>query len=177
MNTATLKLLFIVPLLAAGGCATQRAEHPVAREAVRQGRNPEIFYIKDEDMAMGIAVHKARKTLGTFIAAVQHPSPTQHDFEVKKLFIQGAEGEHIWLSDVTYSGNSFHGRLDNHPHKITGLKIGDRVSATPKEISDWAYVDHGNLVGGYTIRVLYKELSPQRRKDLENESRFRITDQ
>jgi len=176
-NTAKMKLLFIVPFLMAGGCATHRMDHPVARESVRQGTNPEYFRIKDKDLAMRDAVHTARKTVGTFIAALQHPSPTQHDFEVKKPFVQGTEREHIWLSDVTFSGNRFHGRVDNHPIKIKGLKIGERVSVNPNEISDWAYVDNGNLVGGYTIRVLYKELSPERRKELENENRFHITAQ
>ena len=85
--------------------------------------------------------------------------------------------EHIWLSDVTFSGNRFHGRVDNRPIKIGGLKMGALVSVNPNEISDWAYVDKGNLVGGYTIRVLYKELTPERRKELENESRFHITNQ
>jgi len=148
-------------MLAAGGCATHRMDNPVAREAIRNGGNPEYF----------------RKTVGTFITALQHPTVTQRDFELKKRFIQGAEVEHIWLSDVTFSGNRFHGRVDNHPVKITGVKMGGRVSVNPNEISDWAYVDNGNLVGGYTIRVLFKELSPERRKELENESRFHITDQ
>ena len=178
MNTAKLKLLLIIPLLAAGGCAsTHRMDNPVAREEIRQGKNPEYFRIKDHDLAMRDAVHTARKTVGTFIAALQHPSATQRDFEVKKRFVEGAEKEHIWLSDVTYSGNRFHGLVDNKPLKIKGVKMGDRVSVNPDEISDWAYVDDGNLVGGYTIRVLYKELSPERRKELENENRFHITGQ
>jgi uncharacterized protein YegJ (DUF2314 family) len=164
-------------MLAAGGCATHRMDNPVAREAIRNGGNPEYFRIKDKDPAMRNAVHMARKTVGTFITALQHPTVTQRDFELKKRFIQGAEVEHIWLSDVTFSGNRFHGRVDNHPVKITGVKMGGRVSVNPNEISDWAYVDNGNLVGGYTIRVLFKELSPERRKELENESRFHITDQ
>jgi uncharacterized protein YegJ (DUF2314 family) len=177
MNSAKLKLLFIVPLLAAGGCATHRMDHPVAREVIRQGANPECFRIKNHDVAMRDAVHTARKTVRTFITALQHPSTTQRDFEVKKPFVQGTEKEHIWLSDVTFSGNRFHGRVDNNPLKIKGLKLGDRVSVNPDEISDWAYVDNGDLVGGYTIRVLYNELSPERRKELEHENRFHITSQ
>ena len=52
--------------------------------------------------------------------------------------------------------------------------MGDRVSVNPNEITDWAFVENGRLVGGYTIRVLYSELSPERRKALEAEARFRI---
>ena len=164
-------------VLAAEGCATHRMDNPVAREAIRNGRNPEYFRIKDKDQAMRNAVQTARKTVGEFITALQSPSVAQRDFEVKKRFVQGTEVEHIWLSDVTFSGNRFHGRVDNRPVKVTGVRMGERVSVNPNEISDWAYVDNGNLVGGFTIRVLYKELSPERRKELENESRFRITGQ
>jgi len=174
-NTAKLTLLFVVPLLAVGGCATHRMDHPIARESIRQGNKPEYFRIKDKDAAMCNAVHTARKTVEAFIVALQRPSPTQHDFEVKKTFIQGTEVEHLWLSDVTFTGNRFHGVVDNRPIKIRGLKMGEHVSVNPNEITDWAYVDKGNLVGGYTIRVLYKELSPERRKELENESRFHIS--
>jgi hypothetical protein len=71
MNTAKLKLLFVVPLLAVGGCATQSMEHPVAREAIRHGKNPECFRIAVEDSAMRDAVHTARKTVPQFIAALR----------------------------------------------------------------------------------------------------------
>ena len=50
-------------MLAAGGCATHRMDNPVAREAIRNGGNPEYFRIKDKDPAMRNAVHMARKTV------------------------------------------------------------------------------------------------------------------
>jgi uncharacterized protein YegJ (DUF2314 family) len=177
------KSTFIVILsagsaLAAGGCATtHRMDHPVAREAIRQGSNSECFRIKDKDLEMRDAVLTARKTVHSFIKVLKNPSPTQRDFEVKKRFAQGSEKEHIWLSDVTFNGTLFYGKVDNTPIKMKGIKLGDRVSVNPTKISDWAYVDNGNLVGGYTIRVLYNELSPQRRKELEHENRFHITSQ
>ena len=66
------------------------------------------------------AVIQARKTVGKFILALNHPAPGQQDFEVKKPFIQGDQVEHIWLSDVRFVGNRFQGRLDNQPRKIRG---------------------------------------------------------
>jgi len=177
MNNASMKLLIIVPLLAVGGCSTHRMDNPVARESIRHGKDPEYFRIQNKDMAMRKAVREARNSVDSFITAIRHPSAARRDFEVKKPFVQGTEVEYIWLSGVTFSGNRFHGRVDNNPVKITGLKMGELVSVNPNEISDWAYVDHGNLVGGYTIRVLYNELSPERRKELEHESRFHITNQ
>jgi len=115
--------------------------------------------------------------VGVFIQALQHPARGQRDFEVKKPFRQGDVVEHLWLSNVQFKGNRFHGYVDNRPRKIKGLKMGDRVSVNPNEISDWAFVENGRLVGGYTIRVLYTHLSPERRKALEQEARFRIGSQ
>jgi len=168
------KLLFLtVPLLMAG-CAAQRVEHPIAREIRRTGVKHEIFRIEDKDAQMRQAVSEARKTVPVFIAALKHPAKGQHDFEVKKPFAKNGEVEHIWLSDVEYSGHRFHGLVDNHPSKIKGLKFGDRVSVNPDEISDWVFVDHGRMVGGYTIRCLCRNLTPEQRKEFENETKVHI---
>ena len=120
------------------------------------------------------AVLAARRNVAVFIAALKNPAKGQHDFEVKKPFVKDGEVEHIWLSQVQFRGNRFHGVVDNHPKKIKGLKFGDRVSVNPNEISDWAFVDNGKLIGGYTIRVLSENLSPQQRKNFENETQVRI---
>ena len=168
--------LFIVSgtLLIASG-AGALAQHAVAREARREGVEPEFFVIDDQDSQMRHAVHDARKTVGVFIKALQHPAADQRDFEVKKPFVKDGEVEHLWLSDVHFSGNRLHGRVDNRPQKIKGLKVGDLVSVNPDEITDWAFVENGKLHGGYTIRALYDSLSPQRKKELENELDFKIT--
>jgi uncharacterized protein YegJ (DUF2314 family) len=166
-------LLLIVPLLFAG-CATQKVEHPLPHQMRNAGAPPEIFRIEDKDAQMHRAVLAARRNVGVFIAALKTPANGQHAFEVKKPFVRDGEVEHIWLSQVKFSGNRFHGLVDNHPKKIKGLKFGDRVSVNPNEISDWAFVDNGKLVGGYTIRVLARNLSPEQRKNFENEIQVRI---
>jgi uncharacterized protein YegJ (DUF2314 family) len=107
-------------------------------------------------------------------AALKHPAPGQQDFEVKKPFIQNGQIEHIWLSDVQFAGNQFQGRVDNQPRKIQGLKLGQLVSVKPNEISDWLYVDHGKLVGGYTVRVQYNELSPKEKREFDRAADFKI---
>jgi uncharacterized protein YegJ (DUF2314 family) len=169
---------FLTTILAgalfAGATGHARADHALAREDINPGTEPEVFTVDQHNHAMKRAVHEARRTVGVFILALQHPAAGQHDFQVKKPFRQGDVVEHLWLADVTFSGNRFHGYVDNHPRMIKGLKMGDHVSVNPNEISDWAFVEKGRLVGGYTIRVFYWELPPDRRKALEAEARFRI---
>jgi uncharacterized protein YegJ (DUF2314 family) len=168
------QLLLLMPLFAVS-CATQPSSPTVARELIRPEFKPECFRVKDDDAEMAKAVKQARATVRTFIAAVRHPSATQRDFEVKKPCVHEGRVEHIWLSEITFSGGRFHGKVDNRPRSIPGLKMGDLVSVNPKEITDWAYVDKGTLVGGYTIRVLYNDLSPERKVALEKEANFHIT--
>lgn len=160
--------------LIASAPAAARADHTLARQDLRPGTEPQVFTVDLHNGRIKRAVHQARRTVGVFIQALQHPSPGQHDFQVKKPFRQGALVEHLWLAGVTFRGNRFHGYVDNRPQKIKGLKFGARVSVNPNEISDWAFVENGRLVGGYTIRVLYAELTPAGRLALEREARFRI---
>jgi uncharacterized protein YegJ (DUF2314 family) len=152
-----------------------RADHAVAREALKPDTEPQVFDVAQHDRAMKRAVHEARRTVGVFIAALAKPAASQSDFEVKKPFMQNGAVEHLWLAGVTFEGNRFVGYVDNKPVKIKGLKMGARVSVDPNEISDWAYVDNGRLIGGYTIRVLYSELPPAGRAALQKEVGFRIS--
>jgi uncharacterized protein YegJ (DUF2314 family) len=172
VNHSFTSILAVV--LLAGASMPARAFHALAREDLHPGAEPEVFNIDQHNTAMKRAVHQARRTVGVFIQSVRHPAAGQHDFQVKKPFRQGDVMEHLWLSDVSFKGNRFHGKLDNRPRKIKGIKMGDRVSVNPNEITDWAFVENGRLVGGYTVRLLYAELSPERRKELESEARFRI---
>jgi uncharacterized protein YegJ (DUF2314 family) len=160
--------------LLAGAVAPARAFHTFGREDLQPAAEPQVFNVDRHNDAMKRAVHQARRTVGVFIQALRHPAGGQSDFEVKKPFRQGDVVEHLWLSDVSFRGNRFHGHVDNVPRKIKGPKMGDRVTVNPNEISDWAFINNGRLVGGYTIRVLYAELSPEGRKQLDDEARFRI---
>jgi len=85
----------------------------VGQELKNGGAEPEYYQVPNDHAAVHRAVIEARKTVGQFITALNHPAPGQQDFEVKKPFIQGNEVEHIWLSDVRFVGNRFQGRIDN----------------------------------------------------------------
>jgi uncharacterized protein YegJ (DUF2314 family) len=138
------------------------------------GTEPPYFEVPNNHAAMRHAVIEARKTIGKFVAALKHPAQDQDDFEIKKPFIQNGLVEHIWLSDVQFVGNRFQGRVDNQARKIQGLKAGQIVSVNPNEISDWLYVDHGKLVGGYTVRVQYNELSAKEKEQFDHAADFKI---
>lgn len=167
-------LLLFIPLLAVS-CTTHRSNHMLSHDMKRPGVEPVCFQVKENDSEMNHAVRTARKTVNTFINALQHPTAKQRDFQVKKPCVHMGVFEHIWLSNVTYSGGWLHGKVDNRPVHCVGLKMGNPLSVDPHEITDWAFVNNGRLVGGYTIRVLFNELSPERKKDFEKTANFKIT--
>jgi uncharacterized protein YegJ (DUF2314 family) len=161
----------------AGVTLNAQASSVIARELKQQeSADPQYFQTPkgQHHAAMQRAVKEARKTVGKFITALEHPGPGEQDFEVKKPFLQGEEMEHLWLSDVRFVGNRFVGRVDNRPKKIQGVKLGQMVSVAPNEISDWLYIDNGKLVGGYTVRVHYSELSPEQKQVFDKQADFKI---
>jgi uncharacterized protein YegJ (DUF2314 family) len=133
---------------------------------------PKSYRVPNEHAAMREAVAKARKTVRRFIHALQHPAPGETDFEVKKPFVLKGDVEHIWLSDVKFVGGRFQRKVDNQPTEIRDLTVGRVVSVNPDEISDWVYIKDGKLIGGYTIRAHYNELTPQEKQEFDRSADF-----
>jgi uncharacterized protein YegJ (DUF2314 family) len=154
--------------------SSARAANVVGQELEPGSVASQFYQVPADHAAMHQAVIQARKTVRKFIVALKNPGSGQEDFEVKKPFIQAGQIEHIWLTDVQFVGNRFQGRVDNEPRKIKGLKLGQLVSVNPNEISDWLYIDNGKLVGGYTVRVRYNELTPQERQAFDRTANFKI---
>jgi uncharacterized protein YegJ (DUF2314 family) len=171
-NRRPIYFLIAIGALVLSGFSAQAADKAQGLE--KSSAEPPYFEAPKDHAAMHRAVTEARKTVGRFITALKHPAPGQQDFEIKKPFIENGQVEHIWLSDVQFVGNRFQGRVDNQPRKIRKLKLGQLVSVNPNEISDWLYIDHGKLVGGYTVRVQYNELSAQEKQEFDRAADFKI---
>jgi uncharacterized protein YegJ (DUF2314 family) len=130
--------------------------------------------VSADDPQMNRAKAKARTTVGTFIAALRSPRPARAGFSIKLPITDGDQVEHFWLRDVRYDGTVFHGLIDNDPEMVTTVKFGQPVTVRPANISDWMYVDHGILVGGYTVRVFRDSLSPSERADFDKSLWYKV---
>jgi len=181
----TLRAICLIAIVGAPSIAglplNAQAVDVVSQELKKGRTEPEYLQVPSDHAAMQRAVIEAQSTIGKFIAALKNPEPGQRDFEIKKTFIQGSQMERLWLSDVRFVSGHFQGRVDDKPRNIRELKLGQLVSVNPNQISDWLYVDNGALVGGkgilvggYTIRAHYKELSPKQKQEFNREADFQF---
>lgn len=140
---------------------------------VKRPGHPDYIKTYDEKL-MARAIQKAKDTQQDFVKALQSKTPSMNSFAIKRAFPAGKEGEHIWLSDVSWDGRVFEATVDNEPVETKTVKMGDRVHVTPEELSDWMYVDDGVLKGGYTVRVLHYQSSPAEQKEFLRHVDFSI---
>ena len=147
--------------------------HLAGRENKSPGP-PGYTSVGDNDKGMEHAVREARHRLGFFIAALKAKKPDDTGFEVKKGFVDGDKVEHLWIGDLTFDGQNFHGKINNKPLDLHNVKLGQAVTLAPGEITDWMFVKNGKLMGGYTTRVLYARLSPADKAQFEKEADFTI---
>ena len=126
-----------------------------------------------DDQEMNAAMQHARKTLNEFIERYSHPKSADKWFLVKGRFTNEGQVEHIWVADLAFDGKVFSGVLANEP-ELPGFRFKQQVSVPIENISDWMYVSDGQLIGGFTTRVLYNRLSMEERKRDDAERHFRI---
>ena len=133
-----------------------------------------VSYVSAGDARMNTAMAGARSSVGTFVTALQSPKTGQEAFAIKMPFSDGSNTEHMWLSPVSYDGKNFQGVVNNEPEKVKTVKSGQKVTVAPSEISDWMYVDNGNLVGGFTMRVLRDTMTPAERAEFDKSVPFKV---
>ena len=154
-------------------CAESESTHLAGRANKTPGP-PGYATVAENDHAIERAVKRAHRHLGFFIAALKAKRPGDASFEVKKGFVDGNNVEHLWIGNLTFDGKNFHGRINNKPLDVSNVRLGQKVTVAPGEISDWMFVKHGKLIGGYTTRILYARLSPQDRAEFNKEADFKI---
>jgi uncharacterized protein YegJ (DUF2314 family) len=142
---------------------------------VKREGQPDYVRSKDDDATMDRAVKKARETQKTFVAALQNPKPTHRGFAVKKGFpTPGGGEEHIWIGQPKWDGKQFRGTIDNEPVDTKAVKLGDTVTVKPEELSDWMYLDGKKVIGGYTLRVLHFQSTPEEQRKFTAETGMEV---
>jgi uncharacterized protein YegJ (DUF2314 family) len=148
-------------------------------EPFRETRGDDtVIGVSAEDAEMNAIIDRARRTVDTFLSVMEHPQSTQSGFMVKFPFPTdpGSETdvEHIWLNDFRKSGDGWSAVVNNEPFYIKTMKLGDRIRVDMTQVSDWAYVEDGYLVGGESIVYFYNRMSDEEKMDFDQHAGFKI---
>jgi len=117
---------------------------------------PQNSTLRKDDPELDAAIAKARATLDSFIARLEHPKPREV-FSIEAQFAApDGTHEYLWLDDVTFKDDLFKGTLRNRPAKVVSLRQGTEVSAKKSDVTDWTIFTSGKGEGGYTVDVLLR---------------------
>jgi len=138
-------------------------------------RSQLAFYeIPEDDVEMRQATEQARNTLNSFFQTLALPNEEQTSFGIKVRFKADDVIEHLWIDDPKVEGSEIIGRVGNAPVHLNRIKEGQTVKVEKGAISDWMFVEHGWLQGGFTIRVHYLRQPPRLRTKIAKGLPFKI---
>lgn len=147
------------------------------REVTYRYGEPDVVNVSTDDADMNAAIKEAQNTYPDFLKVWRSDNPKYEGFTVKQEFETATGGgEHIWLTDLFEKGNDVYGILANEPLDKVRVKLGDTIKIDPKMLSDWMYFEGDKTYGGFTVRVLRKDLSEEERKQEEKESGIKFED-
>lgn len=116
------------------------------------------------DAELEAAIAQARDSLDDFIAKITMPHPDRTLVAVKVRFNSpGEPPQDIWVDQVSYAEGVLRGTMgDDLP--LLRLKFGETIKIAEEDVVDWAIVEDGKLIGGYTIRLAVQRMSPEEKE-------------
>ena len=115
--------------------------------------------VEDDDPEMLSAIAKARETLPQFWQAFEQRVPGELVFSLKVKITDKKGAEHFWLTEIERRDGQIFGTINNDPNIVSSVKLGDRIPIPEADISDWLYMRDHKMVGNFTLRVLFKQMS------------------
>ena len=126
------------------------------------GEQMPIYFVSSDEDYMQRAFEQARESFRYFWRELywerRRIVPGLDYAMVKICFldtINGEEvGEHMWINDVEFDGETIYGTLVNEPDTVQNVKVGDQVSAKIGEMSDWLFAIGGRAYGGFSVQAM-----------------------
>ncbi|HTU21737.1 MAG TPA: DUF2314 domain-containing protein [Gemmataceae bacterium] len=134
-----------------------------------------IVWLSGEDPDMARAIKAAQATFSEFARQVELENfrivPAFTEIAVKAFFPDPnspTQGEHMFVSDVSTDGVAITGILDSEPaNPGLGIEEGENVKFLISRLSDWFLVERGKGLGGFTIDVLKRQMTPSQLKEYQ----------
>ena len=126
------------------------------------GEQMPIYFASNEEDYMQRAFEQARESFRYFWCELyweRHRVVPGLDFAMVKIcfldVVDGEEvGEHMWINDIDFDGETISGTLVNEPDAVQNVKNGDRVNAKIDEMSDWMFAAGGRVYGGFSVQAM-----------------------
>ena len=126
------------------------------------GEQMPIYFVSNDEDYMQRAFEQARESFRYFWRELywerRRIVPGLDYAMVKICFldvVDGEEvGEHMWINDVEFDGETIYGTLVNEPDTVQNVKVGDQVSAKIEEMSDWLFAIGGRAYGGFSVQAM-----------------------
>ncbi|MFO1004121.1 MAG: DUF2314 domain-containing protein [Planctomycetaceae bacterium] len=128
-----------------------------ALKALRKSSNAAVIGASGDDPKMLAATAEARRTWSEFVKAFRNKPKNSENFSAKFPFDAPDQKEFMWVEVDSINGDTVTGRLGNDPVWVKDLKLGDEVRMKVSDLSDWMYLKDGEIVGGYTVKVLMEK--------------------
>lgn len=123
---------------------------------------------------MNAAMTEGKRTLSRFLDDLKRPPPGSSRFALKVAFREGQKVEYMWVDEPRPEGELFVGRLINDPRTFEGPRRGDQLKVKRADVVDWSYVRDGRLVGGYTLRVMFRTVPVEEREAFQQRLEYRF---
>lgn len=141
----------------AGGMVPAHAEAPEVKERTVQ--------VPEDDPEMNAAIAKARATIDRFWTAWELKPPGTENFSLKVAITDGDQVEHFLTSNIEKKDGKVFADIANEPQFVSTVTFGQRIEVPEADISDWMFWRNGKVVGGETLRVLLKRMSPEEQRE------------
>jgi uncharacterized protein YegJ (DUF2314 family) len=122
-------------------------------------RQDTVLRVAEDDQAMSAAIAQARATLPQMWRTFEQRDGGESDFSLKVKITDKKGTEHFWLTEIERKDGQTLGTINNDPEIVGNVKLGDRIRIPEADISDWLYLRGGKMVGNYTLRALFKQMT------------------
>lgn len=136
-------------------------------DRIERGEEPIIFSLSEDDKEMNSAIELANKTLIDFDEALKFSE--NENFALKIRYDINDKSERIWAVNIEKIDDDYFGIIDNLPNSVIDIKLTDKVKIVKDKISDWMFSKKGNLLGGFTIRVIRNRMSQLEKEKFDKE--------
>ena len=141
------------------------------------GKQMPIYFVSSDEDYMQRAFEQARESFRYFWREVyweRRRIVPMLDYAMVKIcfldIVNGEEvGEHMWIDDVEFDGETIYGTLINEPDAVQNVKLGDQISAKIDEMSDWLFSIDGRAYGGFSVQAMRSRMQKKELKEHDKE--------